>query len=95
MINEWCEPWGTDSLFDSLIIPPTRILSNTLSNDIFSTSSDSLILMRSPLSGLAKSFSCLTTRTVSPIILSPFLIILRRIIRSSESSGIHETELHP
>ena len=93
MTNEWCDPRDTDSLLDSLIIPLARNLSNALSREIFSTSSDNLILIRSPLSGLAKSFSCLITRRVSPTILSPFLIILRSVIRSSESSGMSEITL--
>jgi len=43
--------------------------------------------------GLEKSFSCFITRVVSPIILSPFFTIRLNVSKSSESSGITETEL--
>ena len=76
-----------------MILPATLNLSKTLSNEIFSTSRDILILTLSPLSGLAYSLSCFITLVVVPTIRSPALIILRSVSKSSDSSGIIEIEL--
>src|SRR5579875_711207 len=85
---EWCDPLLTDSLSDSAMVPWTLSLSTTSSMDIFSTSSAMRIFTLSPLSGLAESFACFITRVVSPTLLSPALMTLRSVKRSSDSSGM-------
>ena len=51
-VMEWCVPCGTDSLFDSSTVPLILSLSNAPSSEIFSVVIDTVILTRSPLSGL-------------------------------------------
>src|SRR5688500_9755721 len=85
---EWCKPLGMFSLFEVIITPDIFNLSIASSKLIFSILKIILILILSPLSGLAYSLSCLITLVVSAIILSPISITLLRLKRSSGSSKV-------
>ena len=49
---EWCVPCGTESLFDSCTVPPILSLSIVPSSEILSVTIVTVILTRSPRSGL-------------------------------------------